>query len=214
MTRFVVLSFAVLGWAFYELSGGADFEPRRTSEVNSTTPPVETSATLQPTVAPKPEISVPATVRMVAPVAAVKPAEPKPLPVAEAPQAPAQDTLDQVRTSLSQGLALYPADGGQQLTLVSLEQGAANIENAPASTEAAAPSPAFVETVADIREITGTRVNMRDGPGTIYPVVARLSIGQAVEVLGESGTGWLRLKTIPGNQPGWISASLVSKAAN
>lgn len=27
MTRFLILSFAVLGWAFWELSGGADFEP-------------------------------------------------------------------------------------------------------------------------------------------------------------------------------------------
>ena len=26
--RFVILSFAVLGFAFYDLSGGADFEPR------------------------------------------------------------------------------------------------------------------------------------------------------------------------------------------
>ena len=29
MIRFIVISFALLGWAFYELSGGADFEPRK-----------------------------------------------------------------------------------------------------------------------------------------------------------------------------------------
>ncbi len=53
---------------------------------------------------------------------------------------------------------------------------------------------------------------MRDGPGTIYPVVARLDIGHNVEVLGDSGTGWLRLRTLPEDQFGWISSSLVSPA--
>ena len=103
---------------------------------------------------------------------------------------------------------------GPHLMLASLEQGAAGltvavpvVENEnPAEPAASSPPP------ADIREITGTRVNMRDGPGTIYPVITRLTIGHEVEVLGESGTGWLRLRTMPEEQIGWISASLVSKA--
>ena len=28
MWRFILVSFAFLGWSFYELSGGADYEPR------------------------------------------------------------------------------------------------------------------------------------------------------------------------------------------
>ena len=59
--------------------------------------------------------------------------------------------------------------------------------------------------------MAGTRVNMRDGPGTIYPVILRLRIGQQVEVLETSGTGWLRLRTVQGQQVGWVAASLISK---
>ena len=62
---------------------------------------------------------------------------------------------------------------------------------------ASSETPAqFPEPEKDIREISGTRVNMRDGPGTIYPIIGKATIGQKVEVLSESGTGWLRLRVI------------------
>jgi uncharacterized protein YraI len=98
------------------------------------------------------------------------------------------------------------------LVLASLEQGLAGLTSAEPAPEPA-PEPVTVAVApADIREITATRVNMRDGPGTTHPILARLSLGHEVEVLGDSGNGWLRLRTLPEQQSGWISASLVSKA--
>lgn len=44
MSRFVVLSFAFLGWSFYELSGGADFEPVKAAKAEGPTPVVSQSS--------------------------------------------------------------------------------------------------------------------------------------------------------------------------
>jgi hypothetical protein len=126
--------------------------------------------------------------------------------------------LAQIRAGLSQGLTLFPGTvpTAQPLMLASLEQGTAGLIAAPLPVIAATVQPDTVASAAprvDLREVTGTRVNMRDGPGTIYPVVSRLTIGHKVEVLGESGTGWLRLRILPEEQIGWIAASLISKVA-
>ena len=41
MSRFIFLSFAFLGWAFYEVSGGPDFQPRISAAVAATEIPSE-----------------------------------------------------------------------------------------------------------------------------------------------------------------------------
>ena len=81
----------------------------------------------------------------------------------------------------------------------------------PEPVAAPAPPP---ELKPDLRKVTGTRVNMRDGPGTIYPVIARLVLGDEVEVLSTSGTGWLRLRTLPERRIGWVASSLIGKKAD
>lgn len=212
MSRFIVLSFLLLGWVFYEMSGGASFQ----------TPTAPVIAAVEPQKARV------ARVETVAPVTITTRVQPDGVPTEpslERTPDPATDTptetanLDRVRTSLSQGLSLFPAAAGaQNLTLVSLEDGINGLvttdqtNDAPARRTEASVLSSTVEPVADLREVTGTRVNMRDGPGTIYPVLARLRIGQQVEVLGDSGTGWLRLRTVADRRIGWISASLISKS--
>lgn len=214
MSRFIVCSFLLLGWVFYEMSGGADFvtpvAPVAVAEVDDKPAP-RAASTVAVTARSKPE----PTPVAVATVATVR----EPELVAEIATKPETTNLDRARTSLSQGLdlgsSLFPAtESGQVLTLASLEQGATSLTTV--AVEPVAPettlTTSVVEPVADIRKVTGTRVNMRDGPGTIYPVIARVTSGHEVEVLDDSGTGWLRLRTLPGRQIGWISASLVSKA--
>ncbi len=213
MKRFIFVSFAFLAWIFYELSGGADFQPPVAMTPPTTKPVIaaaSTPAKARPVKAAalvaSPAIESPAVVKLAPrPIVDVSGAEPDINTTAQ---------LDQIRTSLSQGLSLFedPNSARQQLTLASLEQGVAGLGVVAVPEET--PKPARVELAApraDIREITGTRVNMRDGPGTIYPVVSKLTIGHEVEVLGDSGTGWLRLRSLPEQQIGWISASLVSK---
>lgn len=235
MKRFVFVSFAFLAWAFYELSGGADFQPRvaETQPVSQTgtartkaTPPAKVrtvkASTLvaSPAIAPAIALADAARVETAQVRESVASPEPATLPVATAsgtgPDLETVANLDQIRNSLSQGLSLFPdsAPIAQPLMLASLEQGAAGLKTAPvvATGDTTTTKPAeWTPAPADIREITGTRVNMRDGPGTIYPVISRLTIGHEVEVLSDSGTGWLRLRTMPEHQIGWISSSLVSK---
>ncbi|GAB5435428.1 SH3 domain-containing protein [Falsiruegeria mediterranea] len=205
--RFVLVSFAFLGFAFYELSGGADFEPR------GVRPDEPEKVAYSPAPKPKP-VAEPVTAVALVAKPVLKPRQNKveaPGPVEE-PALTAEETakrLAQIKPGLQSGLNSFGQNVGASLTLASLEQGAVSFQT---NTESEAPQVAAPEEPkADIREVLGTRVNMRDGPGTIYPVVARLNIGHKVEVLSESGTGWLRLRVLPEQQMGWIAASLVSK---
>ncbi|MCA0873984.1 SH3 domain-containing protein [Seohaeicola saemankumensis] len=227
MKSVIVISFVFMALAFYELSGGADFEPRGVRPPK----PERTAATAPGPTAPraKPALggTVQATTLVAKPVLTPrKPAPdqtPDPAPEQTAALSPEEEErlnkarLDQVRSSLGPSLSLFPAAGDTgSITLASLEGGAQGLRVTATETDEAAEAPAdpaIEEPAPDIREVTGTRVNMRDGPGTIYPVISRLTIGQEVEVLSESGTGWLRLRTVQGRQIGWIAASLISKRA-
>lgn len=212
MNKFLILSFAIMGWGFYELSGGADFQPPQRPE-----PVQETARAAKPATVPVPAPSTPTLTRR-------NPAQPRPAPASVVAQAkPAQAAeAGEDRIEIRFGpSALPPADPNNPGLLVSLEQSTSQFAtpletfdpNAP--TEApeartAAPAP-IAEPEPDMREIRGTRVNMRDGPGTIYPVVGKLRLGQEIEVLTDSGTGWLRVRVMPGQQLGWVSASLTGQ---
>ncbi len=212
--RFVLASFVVMGLIFYELSGGADFEPPQPPVVAERSASNRAAEPVQARAASVPQTlrSQPAT--QVA-TSAATPGTTAPARQREIRQTNAEDSRDLtgVRSSLRQGLALGSAETVQDgLTLASLELGAAGLRRADQVTPvqqavASQPEP------RDLREISGTRVNMRDGPGTTFPVVARLRLGDQVEVLSDSGTGWLRLRTLPERQLGWVSSSLIRKPA-
>ncbi|UWQ45973.1 SH3 domain-containing protein [Leisingera aquaemixtae] len=209
MSRFVMLSFAFLGWGFYELSGGADFEPPQRPE---------------PVAAAKPSTSAPETARITAaslkaqPVLtrrsqAKSPVRPKADPalrqrVAAAQLVSASSVLASTQSAFSVG------SGGGTLQLASLDGGLAAITAAPAPQTAEVPAAAAdpaPEPVIDRRRVRASRVNMRQGPGTNYPVLARLLAGEEVIVIEDTGTGWLHLRAPEKGIVGWIAASLVSK---
>ncbi|QFS81629.1 Bacterial SH3 domain protein [Roseivivax sp. THAF40] len=199
MSRFVLLSFAVLGWSYYELSGGADFEPGWYIEKDADA-----------------LASAPAS----APVAdsAQAPREVANVPTAPARNAPAsRDTSEDVTRGAQVQLAsLRPAapsdvaaQGRVSDILLTRREDVAMPEVA---SEASAPSAAE-ERVADMREVAGTRVNMRLGPGTGHSVVTQLSQGTEVEVLRAEG-GWLKLRVVDSKRIGWMADYLVTAAAN
>ncbi len=208
MPRLILVTFAALGWAFYVMSGGPDFEPRGLRSDN----PQRMAATFEP--APKAMPPAAAPVEELVTRAAAQPipviefiAEPEPVLGEEETKA----LLSQVAAGLQANPSLFE-DQDVTLTLASLEGGLTAMQQVTTDAEPAAAPVAEPE--KDIREISGTRVNMRDGPGTIYPIIGKATIGQQVEVLSDSGTGWLRTRVFPGQQVGWISASLVRKTTN
>jgi hypothetical protein len=62
-----------------------------------------------------------------------------------------------------------------------------------------------------IRRVNGDLVNLRAGPGTSNAVVGRLPRGAAVEVLGDNGAGWVRLRPLDGGPEGWIADFLLTR---
>lgn len=204
MSRFVMLSFAFLGWGYYELSGGADFKPperpQPVAETKTETPPERITAaslTSRPVLTRRAETS--------------------------SPERPAADPNLRARVAAKQlasasavlastGSAFSEAPQGGTLQLASLEGGLSAITAAPAAdTPETAAATTEIPRTEDRRRIRASRVNMRQGPGTRYPVITRLLGGDEVIVIEDSGTGWLHLRAPDKGQVGWIAASLVSR---
>ncbi len=213
MKRVIVITFAMLGWSFYVMSGGPDFEPRgtrteqpvRVASVPEHEPASDHAPRAKDDHAPRAEDLVTnVAARIVQARAQLEPQV----------EEDAAVVLSQVTNDpLSQFSAFD--ENGVSFTLASLEDGAAGLLQVEAEVQDdITPVNQVIEPEKDIREISGTRVNMRDGPGTIYPIIAKAKLGQRVEVLSDSGTGWLRLRLYPDQRVGWISASLVRKPTN
>lgn len=64
-------------------------------------------------------------------------------------------------------------------------------------TEAAAAE------TAELWYVTGTRVNLRSGPGTGNAVVGQMVLGDAAEVLDDQN-GWYQVRAEDGRVTGWI----------
>ena len=197
MVRLFVLTFGFLGWAWFELSGGSEFEPGNNgltllAKVEAEPLPL-TVTTASVSAVDVPEVtradsggadlatvsaaSFPEQTRVVTVVP--HPARPKATPVASEP----------VKLALAE-------------TVVKGE------------TIVAAPVAAAEPVKIDYRTVTGNRVNLREGPGTSFGVVTQLRRGDDVEVLQDSGNGWVKLRAFDGNDIGWMSDDFLRIASN
>ena len=70
------------------------------------------------------------------------------------------------------------------------------------------------EATADIREVKGARVNMRNGPGQSFNVLAKLSNGEKVEILQDPGDGWVKLRVAENGRVGWMADFLLTASNN
>jgi uncharacterized protein YgiM (DUF1202 family) len=70
------------------------------------------------------------------------------------------------------------------------------------------------EIIADLREVTAARVNMRDGPGHNFDVIAKLTNGQQVEILQDPGDGWVKLRVGDTGREGWMADFLLTASNN
>lgn len=223
MSRFVIVSFAVLGWGFYEMSGGRDF----TAPIR----PVEAPPQQQAQAETPPQVTTTTKFQRSAKVRAASLVDTQLIQTAATPR-PAADPESRQAIALAKiaaaGAALHNTEsafaagaGTGTLQLNSIQGGLAAMttqfgseglaHNASLTTTEATPPEADPASYLDIREIRASRVNMRQGPGTIYPVMARLLAGDEVLIIEDSGTGWLQLRSRTGDKVGWVAASLVSK---
>ena len=224
MKRFIVVSFFFLGSAFYELSGGADFEPTEravvVAEASDPAPeaPVDfaeqqTAATTAPQTQSQTQSQAQAEPIADAPAQRVSviltsaPVSTQTLPAAIPPAA-----VEPERAAIAE-----EANDGTAVTLVSLEQSGTlfaqpigrldeTATGAVAATTTAEPEPA----PQDVRSVSGRRVNMRNGPGTNYSVITSLTRGTEVEILQEADNGWYKLRPLDGGQIGWMVGQFLS----
>ncbi|WP_158964826.1 SH3 domain-containing protein [Chachezhania sediminis] len=215
MFRFVLVSFLLLGLAFYELSGGADFEPAKVRRSVEFAPesPVDVTERDAVIVVAQPAEARPLQAETV--LAQVETLATKPVVTAPPPQPTAAEQIKFGLTTLPNGGAPVTRLSALETTGTALAGlGTAGLSVLiDAASDDQAPTEVMVEEDVDgpdIRQITATRVNMRGGPGTGFDVVGQLSQGTQVRVVGEPSNGWLMLRTVGDDQLGYVAASLVS----
>ena len=202
MWRFIFVTFAFLGSAFYFLSGGGNYAPAP----NSLQARAQTEgATLFAWPDPAP------TQTRVADAAP------------DTSKTPDDNTVSRAVVSLSDlSLAAKAQPGAVRLQLASadsrqfpLPQPTAPLSGVDASDNMVASGAVIVASpIADVRNVTGSTVNMRSGPGTKFSSLARLSGGTAVAVLRDPGDGWLKIRVVETGRVGWMADWLVAASAN
>jgi hypothetical protein len=209
MTKFILISFGFLGFAFYELSGGADFdgEALRLSRVE-TAPIVEglpkvvvaeATAVAEPQVTEEERIEVTrASVNLVS--------EEK-LEVTNAVAVKA----DEVETQVTQASLIIEPTEDDRVSAIILPSLIAAPEAVEATQEVETPQETLATLGADIRLVAGNRVNVRGGPSTDFEIVGRLTRGTEVEVLAENGEGWVEMRSVDGTTIGWMADFLLTE---
>jgi hypothetical protein len=219
MRRFILLTFGFLGWAFYEMSGGADFEPA--SVRMAATAPIEENVVskdiVPDAITPKPK----AVEERVAKIVTVDTTPPGfDVDVKE----DTAKAVNVIRASLSlssveQAVSAAEAPLANEVMLVPVNAGSLTSSQ---DTPAIIPSlitPNDTGTVdvnssssGDIRSVAGNRVNVRGGPGTDFGIVSRLGRGDAVEIITDNGNGWVQMRPIDGGPVGWMADFLLTNS--
>jgi hypothetical protein len=197
MWRMILVTVLFLGYAFYQISGGSDFEPRLLEVERTSHSASEEHSSLIPPQVPKTmaNSAVASKEPDFLPQGLLEAASDSPLTQSSQPQ-PSQaltqtQTASRLKAGLQRGLTLSATDP---------------LQNNLIQRRADQPDNAI-----DQRHITGVRARLRTGPGTNFPVLHRLNLGQKVVILESAGASWLRLKTLHGNHIGWVSGTVVSK---
>ena len=210
MTRFIIISFVFLAFAFYELSGGADFDAEKTrlARIDAPAEVIQTSldrdvadaSVATPVSAPLPEnvtrvsLNLETVNDILRPTSTLqtKPAVKRPAPTPEATEAVSEEAPTIILPSLLVDRpVITPVDFG---------------DDSSVQTVAATPTAS-----GEVRQVTGSSVNVRGGPGTDFSVVDRLVRGDQVEILQDPGNGWVQLRAVGGDTVGWMADFLLSE---
>ncbi|MEO0370702.1 MAG: SH3 domain-containing protein [Pseudomonadota bacterium] len=212
MWRFVVISFAFLGMAFYVMSGGASYEPAPNSvQAQAKLPPEERINYRAPASEPEPG-SGPEVTRTVAQVEATF----EGLSVAEEEADELSVTLTTIRTDAA---GLFEAEANRpkaELLNMALPEETFEIASAPDREDGAinaAVAAALGEISFDqsqIRWVKENIIDLRAGPGLSFDRVRQVSKGAEVAVLEDPGHGWLNVQVVDGYETGWVPEWLLT----
>jgi len=199
VNKFVIISFAFLGFVFWELSGGSDFEPKTRVQTAEKKAPQQVEDA--PVVA-RAALSVPIIKASATPADTQSAATPV-LLSAEVTNLQEADTTQPAQpvvvASLVTGLESFATPGAPVLVKPTVTD--ADVQDTLAL--------ALETQSADLRRVRGSRVNMRGGPGTSYSVLMVLPRDREVEVLRENGSGWVKLKDSETGRIGWMASKML-----
>ena len=214
MWRFIVVTFGFLGVAFYQLSGGADYQPREGSRQHAA---LNQSQLQSPTLA-APQVNDKPVIVQRNPQRQVQTAgSGNARVVLASARAKADSTDKRIRLTLNSGARAATGESPDLATVTVDPEKIARLV-AAATTEARAPAKPKAEPTADrnpgqeIRRVKPARVNMRAGPGTDYDVLDKLTQGTEVAILFDNGDGWVELRVLDSGQQGWIADYLLVAA--
>lgn len=191
MGKIIVITFAFMAFAFYELSGGSDFVAIADEKRAALAIEQEQEQRLlakakaerlrgQAQAEPEPQVFLASTVATTA--------------VEIAPQAEAVATAE---------LAVEAEKVDAVVAEPTIEVATSEVASEPQS----APAP-------DLRKVTAARVNMRQGPGQNFSVIAKLTNGDEVEILQDPGDGWVKLRVKDSGNIGWMADFLLTASNN
>ncbi|KPA20578.1 Bacterial SH3 domain protein [Shimia sp. SK013] len=205
MNKFVVVSLAVMAWAFYELSGGSDFEPKYRRDIAQAQTP-KTLVSHEPArITPTPiepvvtlaSAAVPTERRTQIETVPVAPANQTPLHNVDAASVTSFQTPKVASLSLTETFAAPDTKIGTQPTLAAVNS----------------HDLILIDPKKDLRSVRGSRVNLRGGPGTSFAVLGVLTRGQEVEVLQDEGKGWVKLRDHETGRVGWMAGKMLAQIA-
>ena len=212
MYKFILVTFGFLTWGFYEMSGGADFEPASARLAAQQTIVAEALATSSDT---------PAQTSETTSQSAFVDTDPPLSDEAEVTRISLNLTsLEDVQTATAETVGADEVVAGES-DEAAVPRNAA-FEVSSATTPAIIPSlidpndgvltesTSETANLLDLRVVTGTRVNVRSGPGTQFGVVSKLVEGDEVEILEDNGNGWVRLRPVGDGPIGWMADFLLT----
>lgn len=196
MKTFILLTFGFLGFAFYEMSGGSEFQPASARMAQAAPEAVTESPAVQ-------EATVQKT--------AIQPAD----VIETASIAKMSDTQDVTRVALNL-TTVSEAGAGAAATPPAIEMTGARVIDSSETPQIILPS--LIATTGtssgpidtDIRSVSGNRVNVRGGPSTNYGIVSKLERGTEVRILEDNGNGWVRMQPLDGGEAGWMADFLLT----
>ncbi len=194
MKTFILLTFGFLGFAFYELSGGSDFQPASAR-----------LAAEAPQAAAAPE-EVVATSN----VSPDTPAATATASITKIDNSPSVTRVSLNLTNISEA-AKEAAATTTATVLNSAETPQIILPSLIATTQTA--DTATIDAVSsdgDIRTVSASRVNVRGGPSTQHGIVNKLKRGQSVQILEDNGNGWVRMQPVDGSEAGWMADFLLT----
>ena len=194
MKSFILLTFGFLGFAFYEMSGGAEFEPASARVADAA-----------PVADPAPKVEEPVQIAEAAPTtgtalinsASITKIDSSTsvtrasLNLADVSEATAQEEQE---TATAAVVKVIDSADTPQIILPSL---IATTDTRPSGD-------------GDVRVVSGNRVNVRGGPSTNYGVVSKLTRGDEVRILEDNGQGWVRMQPVDGGEAGWMADFLLT----